>query len=363
MSSPPSEHGPGALVTVGKFRSIETEIQNFESEYPGWLDHEHPVYRLPAKVIETLGKGRGRKPPFLSPSEKLTELNFSILCDDLWAVGIWRGRPIQYRYLEAPTPAPKRNRIRGPGWSDTQMAQVEQKLADTEDIRLRLRGYVGWLLTSPDCIEGRDSLIEQWNRLDEPERPGFPLQRMIRLEQPPSDASQAGAAVCKFQRDVNAFLDHWGLLHFVTWDLPEPQGPLIPAPMSPDAQSMPQHGVHMVLPTHYPMQGSDGILREIQRQQIELARQNGLDTSLAGLPHHKVYGEMLEVDHFERAVRSRYREKARQAGFVGFLEGALADHLDYTPSNVKRLRKGISACKRGKRETVYWLRRCAGLLT
>ena len=40
------------------------------------------------------------------------------------------------------------------------------------------------------------------------------------------------------------------------------------------------------------------------------AKEAELDTSLAGLPHHEVYGQMLEVEHLERTIRSRSSARA-----------------------------------------------------
>ena len=142
----------------------------------------------------------------------------------------------------------------------------------------------------------------------------------------------------------------------VTWDLPEPQGPLIPAPIRLDSPAMPMHGLHIVLPIHYPLLSSDELLFEIQRQQVRLARENGLDTSIAGLPHHDAFGKMLEVEHIERTIRSRYGDRSDEPGFVLAVEHAIATGLSIGIDHIKRLRKAISACKRGQRDRVSWLR-------
>jgi hypothetical protein len=119
---------------------------------------------------------------------------------------------------------------------------------------------------------------------------------------------------------------------------------------------MPRHGLHIVLPIHYPLTSSDDLLRQIRQQQIELARENDLDASLAGLPHFDVFAQMLEVEHLERAIRSRYGRGGQRGGFVTAMEHAIAAALNLRIDHIKRLRKGISACKRGRRSTVRWLR-------
>jgi hypothetical protein len=127
---------------------------------------------------------------------------------------------------------------------------------------------------------------------------------------------------------------------------------LLPA----NSPAIPRHGLHLVLPIHYPLTGNDDLLRRIRQEQIALARQNNLDVSLAGLPHHDVWAQMLEVEHLEQAIRSRYGQGRQRGGFVTAMESAIAAALNLQVDHIKRLRKGISACKRGQRSSVRWLR-------
>ena len=77
---------------------------------------------------------------------------------------------------------------------------------------------------------------------------------------------------------------------------------------------------------------------------------------MAGLRQYGVFGQMLEVDLLERTIRARYGTPGRRGGFVTAMEYAIAEGLDISVSQIPKLRKGISACRRGKRSSVGWLR-------
>ncbi|MEI8376275.1 MAG: hypothetical protein WCJ35_25935 [Planctomycetota bacterium] len=119
---------------------------------------------------------------------------------------------------------------------------------------------------------------------------------------------------------------------------------------------MPKNGLHIVLPIHYPLTGTDDLLREIRQQQVCLARELGVDTSMAGLAHYEAYGQMLKVHLLESAIRSRYRKPGRRKGFVTVMEAVMAETLHRSVDQIQRLRKAISACRAGKRLSVRWLR-------
>lgn len=187
------------------------------------------------------------------------------------------------------------------------------------------------------------------------ERP-YPIARSVRLPVPPREAQPARRTVAEFQQDLNEFLDLWGLMGMLTWDLPQPQGPLLPAPVTADSPAMPKHGLHIVLPLHYPLTGTDDLLRQIRQQQVYLARDLGVDTSMAGLPHYEAYGQMLEVHLLELAIRSRYGKPGQRRGLVTVMEAVMAETLKRSVDQVQKLRKAISACRAGKRASVRWLR-------
>ena len=119
---------------------------------------------------------------------------------------------------------------------------------------------------------------------------------------------------------------------------------------------MPRHGVHLILPLHYPLQGDDGLLKQILGFQKQRAREQGLDESLAGLPHYRAYASMLDVLHLERVIRARCCAGRRPQGLVSRIEEAIAAVLDGSLAQVQKLRKAIAACQRGHRARVAWLR-------
>jgi hypothetical protein len=173
------------------------------------------------------------------------------------------------------------------------------------------------------------------------------------------DRSPAGGpsrATATFARRVVSFLDRWGLMELATWDLPKPQGPLLPNLLPPGAAALPAHGVHVVLPLHYPLLSDDDLQRQILDFQRLAARDLGLNESLAGLPHHKGYASLFDVLHLERAIRTRLRPGRLAPGLVTRLEGAVAAALHVSLAQVQKCRKAISACLRGQRSRVAWLR-------
>jgi hypothetical protein len=217
-----------------------------------------------------------------------------------------------------------------------------------------LKGYVGWLLTEPAFLKELHRLSDCWQALPSEQRPLFPLGRIGRFPLPAS-AGALSSEVQAFQQELQLLLDRWGLMQLSTWDLPDPQGPLLPNPLPPGSPALPTHGIHLVLPLHYPLQGDDNLLQQIFDFQRQAARQLGLDESLAGLPHFQAYAGLFDVLHLERVIRSRLTG-SRPAGFVMALEQAIASALDCSLTSVQKSRKAISACLRGRRDHLTRLR-------
>jgi hypothetical protein len=168
------------------------------------------------------------------------------------------------------------------------------------------------------------------------------------------DGTAVPAGTLAFVEHLRLFLDRWGLIQLVTWDLPDPQGPLLPNVLS-EGPARPVHGVHLFLPLHYPLQGDDDLLgrvREFQRQQaIEL----GLPPTFAGIGHHTQYAQMFRLIHLDRAVRGRFDPRPPR-GIVSVLEAAAASVLGIGEESVRRLWKWIRTCRRGERQTISRLR-------
>jgi hypothetical protein len=90
-------------------------------------------------------------------------------------------------------------------------------------------------------------------------------------------------------------------------------------------------------------------------QSLQSAHQQSASTDAWGFDPDIVsqfdsYGTLLGIGHFESVVRSRYPERTAPAyAFAGRLEWALAAELGLAVERVQKLRKQLSACRRGKR--------------
>lgn len=322
-------------------------VTRFLTDHPAWATRfppGSPVYRIPTEAVELLSHpaNGGRTPPLLSAADAGTERAFDQLCSDLGAVGVWGTAPVRYAYLGFPPPPPGSSLPWWDGATAVDRAEVEAGLRRTADAHERLVGVVGRLVTEPEFSRDRDRLRLSWEGLPEHSRPRFPLARTV---VPPAGG---GGTAGDFPDLLSRFLDRWGLTDLATWELPSPQGPLLPALLPPGAPALPRHGVHLVIPVHYPLQGADALLRQVKEAQRAEARALGLDPSLGGVGHHRGYAQLLRLTHLESAVAARERGP-RPRGRVGQFVGAVADHLGVSEPHVVRLRKALSAFRRGRR--------------
>lgn len=353
----PSQSQVPHVVISGLVRWPGPALATFRQKHPNWLETFEgagPVYALLPMASEALLKPPPGRQPILTGSQVETELAFFDMCRAFDAVALWNGRFIGTTYLVRP-PAPSEADQLGLNWSPEQIKTAEMLVGKTDSISGRLKGYMGWLVTDPEFLLARDELAAQWHALPETSRP-YPIVRSLAVPKGPPESGLASEPVAAFQQMLNAFLDRWGLTRMLTWDLPEPQGPMLPSPIPADSPAMPKHGLHFVLPTHYPLTGTDDLLHQIQKQQANLAQEHGLDATLAGLPHFEAYGQMLEVDLLERTILSRYGKPKRPRGLVTVMERSIAEALGLSAHQVQKLRKGIVACRKGKRSTVKWLK-------
>ena len=315
-----------------------------------------PLYCLPTPAIDTLARTRRTSPPLLDEASAKAERELADLCRKHGAVGCWPGRPIPYAPL-APCPIPlDESEFQRLGWTRSIQLRARQALTKAEEAGQRLKGYVGWLLTEPPFLAEVSGLRERWDALSERQRPTFPLARPLPLPGLASGAASAPPALAEFAAAVQQFLDRWGLMQLTTWDLPDPQGPWLASPLRPGAPAMPRHGVHLILPLHYPLQGDDNLLDQILTFQRQYAREQGLDESLAGLAHYRVYANMLDVLHLERMIRARCLARRHPRGLVSWIEDAIVAVMGGSLARVQKLRKAIAACQRGQRARVTWLR-------
>jgi hypothetical protein len=344
---------------VGPVHDWFAQWQAFRHSHSAWaagFPPGEPVYCLPRPAIDQLALPRGTSPPVLDAPAAAAERDFTGLCRRHPAVGCWRDSPVIYGPLTPPPPEPTPELMRLLNWPRAEQLQLRGALEAAREAALRRKGVPGWLLTEPAYLGQVDDLAARWRALPEARRPPFPLGRALAVPAPPEGSRRAGPVVADFAAALGAFLDRWGLAGLATWDLPDPQGPLLPNLFPAGAPATPAHGVHLVVPLHYPLQGDDGLLRQVFDCQRQAARELGVDESLAGLPHHQAYATLFDVLHLERAIRARLTGRPRPPGLVSRVEAAVAAGLGVSTDAVIKSRKAIAACLRGERARVGWLR-------
>jgi hypothetical protein len=349
---------PNAKIILSRAVSVDAAWAAFRAEYADWLrqvESPEPLYCLPRAAINALVEGARSGRPILDKSSARAEHAFRRRCRLCNAVGFWNGQAIVYPLLGRPAPLPGQQLMKIAGWSLEEMHQAQGLVKQTADAPQRLRGYVGWLLTEPAYLTEAQALAARWQALPDHACPTFPLGRVAKLLSAPSGAMPASEERVTFETDFGKFCDRWGLIKLASWDLPEPQGPLLPSPLPAGAAAMPAAGVHIILPLHYPLQGDDALQRRVVQEQRSRAAAQDLDPSMAGLAHHKPYAQIFQVIHLEHVITSRYRRGGRPKGFITQMEMAIALAQGCGLDQIKKLRKAISLCRRGQRAKVNWL--------
>jgi hypothetical protein len=222
--------------------------------------------------------------------------------------------------------------------------------------RRRLLGISGWLMTEPAFLEQVRDLKNRWQELPSESRPAFPLGRPMVYGVPPEDGIVAEMELNRFVVDLVEFLDRWGLQQMATWDIPVPQGPLLPNQLPIGSPATPKHGVHVYLPIHYPIQEKDYLVQQILDFQRQAARRLQIDESFAGIAHSEIYGKLFEIIHLETAIRSRIGSDESLYGRMQAVEEAIAKSVHIGIDTLQSYRKAIARCRAGGRSKVRILR-------
>jgi hypothetical protein len=344
------------ITTVGPINNPVELWREFRSRWTEWITRvgsANPVYCLTEPVIARLERSHPDRRAIMDGMAVQAERRLLEICCRVGAAGFWQDRPINFPHL-SPPPSRSGIEVLMQSYPPALRNQFRAALDRADEVSPRRSGYVGWLLTEPAYLQEVLLLAQQWSELPANEKPSFPLGRALPWPEIPEGGLPASDVTVQFSSQMNAFLDRWGLINMATWDLPSPQGPLLPNPLPPGAPALPRHGIHICLPLHYPLQGDDDIQREILRLQQQAARELGLNSSLAGLPHFAAYSQILWVAHLERVIVERYGQQPRVKGFMTRLEEAIADALDCSVENVHKMRKAISLCRQGRRAAVKW---------
>ncbi|MBX3401101.1 MAG: hypothetical protein KF873_20400 [Gemmataceae bacterium] len=238
-------------------------------------------------------------------------------------------------------------------WSQSEILDSKRADNEAEEGINRLCGVAGRLLTEPQfCLE-RDALKTEAERI-------FGKNIYLGVQFDGNYGSNLLAkkskSRSKYEKKIKSFLGRWGLTGMATWDLPVPQGPLIPNFLAHNPASNPTSGIHIFLPIHYPFQTDDQMLRKIRRCQQQAAERLGLPRGFAGVAHYAQYAQMFRLIHFDRSLDSRFETK-RPPGYVSWSEEVAMDVLELTSTaSVRRLRSWIKLCWQGKRNKIKQLR-------
>jgi hypothetical protein len=360
MADRPTREGDACSVFTMKVLdavSFDSLWNKFAERHGDWLQRlppDEPLYALTPALIEHLKRGDDDRPAVLDRDAAEAEHALLEICQQSNAVGSWKGIPISYPLLSPPPNPFLSDELKQElKWTPRQQIGYSKCIRRMERSELRLKGYAGWLLTEPAFLEARESLKAAWHKLPESQRPSFPLERPVHLPQLPPHVVPAQHRLAQFAQELEAFLNRWGLIALATWDLPTPQGPMVPLTLPLAAPAWPRHGIFLYIPLHYPLTGgNDRLLDQVLELQRSKVQELGIDTSSAGLPHYQIYGKLLELIHLEKAVVQRY---GQPPGLITVLEEALATSLDVGVNHIQRLRKGVARCRKGDRSKVDWL--------
>jgi hypothetical protein len=332
----------------------------FRQAHADWLagsPRSGPLYGLAEPLLARLESPRLGRPPLLDRRAAEAERALNRLCGTTRAVGVLDDAPIVYPFLSPPSPMPSEAEMIDAGWSQAMRQEMGSLAERAGKASVRLKGYAGWLLTEPVFLADCQALAATWQALPDRDRPGFPLRRgSFHPDFSGEFRAQASGASEAFGADFFRFCERWGLIGMPSWDLPDPQGALLPAFLPRGAPALPGQGLHLYLPLHYPLTGDDELLARILQEQRALAAQVGLPSSAAGLPHHKAYATILEVAHWDRAITRRSGPAPLPRGAVGSIKQAIAAWLGITVDQVDKWRKAISACRRGRRDAIAALK-------
>ena len=208
-----------------------------------------PCYCLPPRAIESLSRPfRIGVPALFDPAAVDAESAFSGFCGDNRIVGIHNQRVISFALLTE-----QNADLDAVLDSIGHDSAVRKRLVQARGMNGRLRGVIGWLLTEPAFLTELSAIRSLYEAIPAEVRPLFPLGRILMMGGY-GDPSQAAVA---FASALVPFLDKWGLAHLASWDLPAPQGPLLPNFLREGSAARPAHGVWVYLPVHYPLQGDD----------------------------------------------------------------------------------------------------------
>lgn len=255
-----------------------------------------PLYALPTRLIEQILDPPSRRPlhRFGSPAapagrpglervirEHLRfERDLAAYCEQQRILGFWHGQSIGPGVLapaEAESLTDEELRLYREAMPDltehTLKTHVGRGNALANQERLRRRAYVGWLVENPQYQEELLAL-RQWVEPRYPSLRCFPALPWLNdpspwigtfftcaSSEPAATDPAAPTPACTPENDegmqrYQQFCVRWCLSGLITWDLPEPQGPLLPAPGPGISRSLGSMGVCIFIPYSFKCWGN-----------------------------------------------------------------------------------------------------------
>jgi len=339
----------------------------FWEEHPEWAMQkfkQDTIYCLTEPVVAILASADRKKRCLLNSEQARAELAFTSICREFFAIGIvnqqfitgttLNPRPgiLDHAYLEGM----KQHR-----WTDRDIRNYGICRGHIDLVAERMMGYVGWLLTEPEYIRHVDRMREWWLKIPSSLRPVFPLRRPDREAwtqrcRMPRMMYGTSEPVDEFGEACDKFLDRWSLTHLATWDIPVPQGPLLPNLLPITSRAFPRNSIHLSIPPWCPIKGTDNLVSEVQRIQLQAMRDLGIDESGAGLPRHEVYGKLAEMIRLEQTIRSRFDLNSPPPGLMNGIARSAEEALGVSPRQMRKYRTAIGRCQKGERQTVPMLK-------
>lgn len=336
------------------------EWSMFCRDHSSWfvrLDDRQPLLAIPdaaLKVLESPRMVRG-KATFIFDAQTIeSEKCFTNLCHRTHAIGVDRNRPVQHPYI-----ALKNNgadalasmlKSLPDGWTEAARRAATAATSRADSTIRDLKRYVGALISDPSYLEELAAIQQAWTALPEDIRPRIALARSGRFfadDQPVSlratESQMVSPSEVEFTRALNAFLDRWGLMGLATWDLPLPQGPLLPAMNALQIMQTPGAAVHIAL-TAWQNPGRE-LVEELREHLAIQAESHDLPNSSKRIQLCGKHASFLEIHYLRLALRSRFTEKP-PLGFSGAFKDVVARVLGIQEDHANTLIKNLSASRR-----------------
>jgi hypothetical protein len=215
-----------------------------------------------------------------------------------------------------------------------------------DNVSERLESVAGRRICNPKFLAECDHLHKAWTLLPDGERPTLPLPRTPICQEIPNslEAKPASKGLADFLTAFDQFCDRWSLLGMSTWDLPNPGGLTWPQ-LTLGPQSTHSETVTLRSPVDFPVLESDGLGAIARDQHAASAQKTGIED----LKRWETYSRLLEIDHWERVLKTRYAVGARPRKYVTFLEVTIGRIVNLDVERVHKLRKWMRALNSGRR--------------